>query len=121
MININTLPAFQKLMFRIAAISGASSVGLAAYGAHKIKLETDEYRWEVYQTANRYHLANSTMLLVSSCITKTKIPSALFLTGMLAFCTPLYKLAITGETSKQEKMLMPVGGISSMAAWLSMV
>ena len=121
MINLNTFPALNKLMFRIACLSGASSVGLGAYGAHKVKLETDEYRWEVFQTANKYHMANSTMLLIGSCVTKTKIPSALFLVGMLAFSAPLYKLAITGETSKPEKMMMPVGGISSMVAWMSMM
>lgn len=121
MININNFPKYHRYMFRLAALSGASSVGLGAYGAHKVKLNTDEYRWEVFQTANKYHMANSTMLIITSCVTKTKIPSTLFLIGMFAFCAPLYKLAITGETSKQEKMLMPVGGISSMAAWLSMM
>merc|ERR1711879_684487 len=121
MINPSNLPKFQKLMFRVAAISGASSVGLGAYGAHKIKLDTDEYRWEVYQTANRYHQINSMMMLFSSPLVKSKIPSLLFLVGGLGFSAPLYKLAITGETSKPEKMLMPVGGISSMVAWLSMM
>lgn len=53
-------------LIRIAALSGAAAVCLAAYGRHSLK-ETDEnkdYR-QIYENANNMHLVHSVALLAT--------------------------------------------------------
>lgn len=52
------------IFIRVAAVSGASAVCMAAYGRHKFKdtPEAKEYR-SVYESANSMHLIHSAVLL----------------------------------------------------------
>lgn len=49
---------------RVAALSGASAVCLAAYGRHKIKdtPQSKEFR-QIYESANNMHMIHSVVLL----------------------------------------------------------
>lgn len=53
-------------LIRIAALSGAAAVCLAAYGRHHMKdtAETKEYR-SIYESANNMHLIHSVALLAT--------------------------------------------------------
>lgn len=53
-------------LIRIAALSGAAAVCLAAYGRHSMKdtAETKEYR-HIYESANNMHFIHSVALLVT--------------------------------------------------------
>lgn len=53
-------------LIRIAALSGAAAVCLAAYGRHHMKdtAETKDYR-SIYESANNMHLFHSVALLAT--------------------------------------------------------
>merc|ERR1711941_41615 len=117
----NMLPKseLQKQLFKIAALSGASSIALGAWGAHKIK---DSKQLVDYRTANHYHILHSIALMLASKL-ESKVPAKLFLSGMFLFCVPLYRLSASRGISKVENGLMsfaePVGGALLIGAWLA--
>lgn len=49
---------------RLAAVSGACSVAMGAYGAHGLK-PADPYFAEVFKRANHYHMIHSLFLLAA--------------------------------------------------------
>lgn len=49
---------------RLAAVSGAASVALGAYGAHGFKPQ-DPHFTEVFKRANHYHMIHSLLLLAA--------------------------------------------------------
>ena len=53
-------------LIRVAALSGAAAVCLAAYGRHSMKetAETREFR-QIYESANHMHLIHSVALLAT--------------------------------------------------------
>lgn len=53
-------------LIRVAALSGAAAVCLAAYGRHHMKdtAETKDYR-SIYESANNMHLIHSVALLAT--------------------------------------------------------
>ena len=53
-----------SIWLRVAAVSGASAVGLGAYGAHGFK-PIDPYFKEVYGRANHYHLVHSFLIALA--------------------------------------------------------
>lgn len=67
------------LFIRLAAISGASAVCLAAYGRHKIKdtPESKEYR-NIYDSANNMHLIHSVVLLAVPLARRPAIVSLVY-------------------------------------------
>merc|ERR1711884_934777 len=121
MINIAEFPNFHQSMFRVAALSGAVSVCMGAVGGHKVRHHCDKNQWEDFQTANKYHITHSIALGIAACVTKTEVPSSLFLAGLLSFCVPLYKQSITGKANKFERFIKPWGGIFIIGGWLSLM
>jgi uncharacterized membrane protein YgdD (TMEM256/DUF423 family) len=55
------------LLWRLGAVSCASSVGLGAIGAHKLKHQDEEWR-EIWRTASRYHQFGSVALVASAAV-----------------------------------------------------
>lgn len=53
-------------LIRVAALSGAAAVCLAAYGRHSLKddTKTKEYK-HIYESANQMHLVHSAVLLAT--------------------------------------------------------
>lgn len=68
-------------LIRIAALSGAAAVCLAAYGRHHMKdtPEAKEYR-SIYESANNMHLIHSVALLATPLAKRPLIVSFLFFT-----------------------------------------
>ncbi|XP_017291534.1 transmembrane protein 256 [Kryptolebias marmoratus] len=108
------------LVRRLAALSGASAVGLGAYGAHGFKSrDPGDYRILLYETANKYHFYHSLALLGAAHCGKPLLAGAVLLTGMGLFCGPLYHQALTGDPALGK--LAPVGGVAMIAGWLAMI
>ena len=106
-----------RLLQRIAGLSGALSVGLAAYGAHGLKCNAENKR--SFENGNRMHLVNSAVLVAAPVLARPALTGFLFVAGTAAFSGSCYTVAVTGD--KRFGQLAPVGGITLMAAWLSLV
>jgi uncharacterized membrane protein YgdD (TMEM256/DUF423 family) len=95
---------------KIAAVSGAASVGLAAYGAHGLKPSAPNFQTS-YDNANRLHMVHSAVLLgVSACgrtaaIGRPAVAGALLTAGILGFSGSLY--AVSSEGVHFETMTSP--------------
>lgn len=114
--------AGSNLIFvRIAAVSGASAVALGAWGAHRrYPVVDDKFDLKVvFETANRYHFFHTIALLAIPLVRRPLISGPLMCVGMTLFCGPLYYHSFTGD--KRFNKLSPVGGITLMLAWLSMI
>jgi uncharacterized membrane protein YgdD (TMEM256/DUF423 family) len=106
-----------RLLQRLAGVSGASSVGMAAYGAHALQCTPEMKR--SYENGNRMHLVNSAVLVAASTFPRPGLTGGLFVLGTAAFSGSCYLVALTED--KQYGQLAPVGGITLMLAWLSLV
>jgi len=117
----------------VAALMGASGVALGAYHAHGLeknlaKQLTDseevQQRVDQFGSAARYQMYHAAALLgliglsagrLSRCAT---IAATLLLIGVVLFSGSLYALALTG--TKVYAHIAPFGGLTLIAAWLSM-
>ncbi|XP_072315203.1 transmembrane protein 256 [Eucyclogobius newberryi] len=105
---------------RLAALSGASAVGLGAYGAHGFKnADPDDYNIMLFETANKYHFYHSLALLGAAQCRQPLVAGALLITGMGLFCGALYRQALTGEVAP--KKVAPLGGTALIAGWLAIL
>lgn len=116
---------FAQWCLKLAALSGALSVILGAFGAHKLKGVLSQRMFNAYQTGVDYQLIHSLLLLVLAFamlnwprIRALKISAALSLTGILLFSGSLYFMSLTGIT--QYAIITPIGGLSWILAWLAL-
>lgn len=67
-----------SIFIRLAAISGASAVCMAAYGRHALKdtPESKEFR-NIYESANNMHMVHSVVLLAVPLVKRPAIVSFL--------------------------------------------
>jgi uncharacterized membrane protein YgdD (TMEM256/DUF423 family) len=110
----------------IAAITGASAVGLGAFGAHGLEdMLTETGRLDVWKTAVFYHLVHSVVLLIVAVSSKQGADSRsglsfwLFFGGIVVFSGTLYLLCLTGQTWLGA--VTPIGGVALIAGWLSLI
>merc|ERR1712203_103425 len=109
-----------KTIHRLAGISLCSAVGLGAAGQHHVRHEADDFQFNAYQTANRYHYYHSFALFTAQYAAYPVLTASIFMLGMALFCTGGYctGLGLLGE--KDPKLVaMPIGGISFMIGWLT--
>ncbi len=111
---------------KLAALLGATSVALGAFGAHKLKAILSARMLEVYQTAVQYHFMHSLLLLIIGFALLQqphqrilKISANLTILGIILFSGSLYFMSLTGNTDYV--LLTPVGGLSFISAWLSLL
>jgi len=120
-----------SLQYKIL-IMGCSSMLLAillgVFGAHVLKTEISIEKFDVFQTANLYHLLHSLALLVLIPLVK-KIKSLslnttrfAFLFGIVFFSGSLYVVALNDLLpffkAQWFRYLAPLGGISFMLGWI---
>jgi len=111
------LPRTGMTFVRIAGVSGALSVALGAYGAHKYAPETsDPTLRRVFETGNKYHMLHSIALLAVPLTRKPNLVGTCMVTGMLLFSGSCYYHAFTGSTAIRKAT--PYGGMLLIAAWL---
>ena len=107
-----------KLFIRLAGLSGASSVGMAAYGAHKMS-SVDETRRRIFENGNKLHMVHSVAMLACNKARMPTITAALFAGGTAIFSGSCYASALTGD--RENGRFAPIGGTALIVAWLSCV
>ena len=103
---------------RLAGLTGASAIGVAAYGAHGLKVD-DPQRKVAFENANRYHLIHSAVLLACPSQKRPMVTGSLLVVGTLLFSGSCYAYALTGD--REMGSFAPVGGVCMMAGWVSFV
>ena len=109
-----------------AAILGALSVALGAFGAHALKAILTEQSIATYETAVRYQFYHVFALAITAILYKTypnkliKAAGQLFIIGMIFFSGSLYLLtyaAATGASFRWAGPITPLGGGMFIVAW----
>ena len=115
----------RKFTLQIAAISGALSVIIGAFGAHGLhELLVENDKLNVFETAVNYQFYHSLALLLVGVLMrsdKSKFLSQsalLFAFGILIFSGSLYVLSVTNYTVLGA--ITPVGGVLFILGWLAL-
>jgi uncharacterized membrane protein YgdD (TMEM256/DUF423 family) len=110
-----------------AAIMGMLAVMIGAFGSHVIKPHIDATHLDIYETANRYHFYH-TLALMGVAILYRDIKSKwmqwsgmMFIIGICIFSISLYLFAILGDQYKFLGAITPIGGLSLIAGWTSLL
>ncbi len=114
-----------KLIIAVAAVFGLLSVVAGAAGTHALRdiLDTDALR--TFETAARFQMYHALSLLATGLLSMRwhtrmiALAAALFVLGTLLFSGSLYILALSGIGVFGA--IAPIGGISLMAGWASLV
>lgn len=111
-----------------AALLGALTVALGAFGSHGLKDKVSEYILGIYETAVRYQFYHVFALLAVGVLFQYFGNSwmlwsgRLFIIGIILFCGSLYALtfflANNDESMKWLGAITPFGGLSFIAGWL---
>ena len=115
----------RKFTLQIAAISGALSVIVGAFGAHGLhELLVESDKLNVFETAVNYQFYHSLALLLVGLLLGSNnnrylSRSALFFgLGILVFSGSLYVLSVTNYTVLGA--ITPVGGVLFILGWLAL-
>ena len=108
-----------QLWWRVAGLSGASWVGMAAYGAHGLK-DVDPGLQKAFDNGNKMHGMHSIMLAVCPLLKRPHATGALFLAGTAIFSGSCYAVALTKDREKFGGTA-PIGGTILILGWLSLV
>ncbi len=131
--HIQTQVMEQKTIIRCAAISGALSVALGAFGAHGLQqLESTQKITakdiSIFETAVRYQFYHTFALFAVAAfsdILKPKLKNwsvTAFITGITIFSGSLYLLSLSefffGTRMAWLGAITPLGGLSLISGWL---
>ncbi len=113
-----------RFTLRLAALLGALSVGIGAFGAHALKPLLDATgRGATFETAVRYQFYHTLALLALAVLqTRTAQPERVapvvwcWLTGIVVFSGSLYALVLTGQTWLGA--VTPLGGAAFIGGWV---
>jgi uncharacterized membrane protein YgdD (TMEM256/DUF423 family) len=108
----------------VAAVVGASGVGLGAFGAHALRDRLEPAQLAAWNTAVTYHLLHAVAILALALYGRAAgravtIPSALMTGGVLLFSGSLYLLATASW--RWLGPVTPLGGVCFIAGWLSLL
>ena len=107
------------LVFRIAAFLGFLTVLLGSLGAHAIKFKSD-YHEGLFDIALLYQAIHIPIIIFLSLFEKRK-QSVAMLSGILGFTWPLFFKGATAIDLKDIGILVPVGGMVLMFAWIWLI
>lgn len=121
-----------KFLVRAAGISGALAVVLGALGAHALKSVLTTELLAAFETAVRYHLIHSVVLLVLVVLLHFRespfngpriiLASKLILAGMVSFSGSIYLLSTRSlwdaDYLKILGPITPIGGILLVIGWI---
>ncbi|MFT3705798.1 MAG: DUF423 domain-containing protein [Agriterribacter sp.] len=117
-----------KRFIQIAAILGALSVALGAFGAHGLKKILNPEAIATFETGVKYQFYH-TFALLGTGILYRRMPGKLmewagilFISGIVLFCGSLYLLAyleaIENVGLKGVGAITPLGGVCFIAGWM---
>ena len=119
-----------KTFLIIAALLGAFTVALGAFGAHAIKERVNEYTLGIFETAVKYQFYHVFALLAAGILFQQYSSGwmlwsgRLFIAGIILFCGSLYALtyflANNNESMKWLGAITPFGGLCFIAGWVCM-
>lgn len=119
-----------KTFLIIAALTGALTVALGAFGAHGLKDKLNEYTLGIFETAVRYQFYHVFALLAVGLLFQSYNngwmlwSGRLFIAGIILFCGSLYVLiyflANNNESMKWLGAITPFGGLCFIAGWVCM-
>ena len=119
-----------KTFLVAAALLGAFTVALGAFGAHAIKEKVNEYTLGVFETAVKYQFYHVFALLAVGILFQQFSSNwmlwsgRLFIAGIILFCGSLYALtyflANGNDSMKWLGAITPFGGLCFIAGWVCM-
>ena len=114
-----------RLILQLAALLGAVTVGIGAFGAHGLRpmLEASG-RFETFETAVRYQFYHTLALLAVGVLAVARpelrgplsTTAGLWLGGIVVFSGSLYAICFTGIT--KFGAVAPLGGLLLIGGWL---
>jgi uncharacterized membrane protein YgdD (TMEM256/DUF423 family) len=114
----------------IAALLGAITVALGAFGAHGLKSRVTLDVLNIFETAVRYQFYHVFALLATAILLQSfnngwmLWSGRLFIIGILFFCGSLYALtffkAVGNENMNWLGAITPIGGLCFIGGWLCM-
>ena len=111
-----------SLLRKAAALSGAMSVGMGAFGAHALKAQlTSRGTLATWKTAVLYQLVHSVALLALSVAPRTVDfgnTGSLWIVGSALFSGSLYGLAMGGP--RLLGPVTPIGGLIMIGGWVAL-
>ena len=117
-----------KTFLITAALLGAFTVALGAFGSHGLKDKVSEYTLGIFETAVKYQFYHVFALLAVGILFQSYSSSwmlwsgRLFIVGTLLLCGSLYALtyflANGNESMKWLGAVTPFGGLCFIAGWV---
>ncbi|XP_052219230.1 transmembrane protein 256 homolog [Dreissena polymorpha] len=107
---------------RVAGLSGAVAVAMAAYGAHAFNHEGNEEEQKlknVFESGNKMHLFHSVAMMAVPLTRNPNLVGCTMATGMLIFSGSCYYQAITKDG--RIRKITPYGGMLLIISWLLMI
>uniref|UniRef100_A0A914HDA1 Cation-transporting P-type ATPase N-terminal domain-containing protein n=1 Tax=Globodera rostochiensis TaxID=31243 RepID=A0A914HDA1_GLORO len=104
---------------RIAGLSGAAAVAMAAFSAHRVLMDPsiDERRKKAVDNANKHHFLHTLAILFAPHSRYPLLTVALFTSGILMFCGSCYAYGIWNND--KIRTISPLGGLMFILGWLS--
>ena len=113
----------ERTFFILAALLGALSVALGAFGAHALESRNSTDLIQTYETAVRYQFFHvfalfAVVMAIGRWPQNSLAPIAgwLFITGIVLFSGSLYLLV--GSGIRWMGAITPLGGVALIAGWI---
>ena len=113
-----------------AALLGAVSVMLGAFGAHALKSKLPADALEIFETSVRYQFYHVFALLAVGILAQyfpgslISWSGRLFVAGIILFCGSLYLLTYFKASGNQQMnwlgAITPIGGLCFIGGWILM-
>jgi len=107
-----------------AALAGAASVALGAFGAHALRTTLDEQALATWRTAIDYAFWHALALLGTAALARDGVTRALatatiaFVAGIVLFSGSLCALALGAP--RAVGIITPFGGVAFIVGWLAL-
>ncbi|GAB3636364.1 DUF423 domain-containing protein [Hymenobacter arcticus] len=114
-----------RFILQLAAVLGALTVGIGAFGAHSLRLMLEANKHaNTFETAVRYQFYHLLAMLAVGVLAVARpelrgplgTVATLWLGGILVFSGSLYAICFTGIT--KFGAVAPLGGLLLIAGWL---
>ena len=108
----------------VGAVLGALAVMAGAFGAHGLRDRLEPKQLAAWSTAAHYQMLHSAVILALGLFEvasqrSVQVPASLFTVGVVLFSGSIYLLTLVGGRALGP--VTPLGGLSLIAGWLSLV